>query len=153
MKNYIIILILLSTFSLAQEASTGNILEDHDKAVEGILSDEIKKQTEIVNKSLAKQSNDVLFSQAAYSFLGIVGTIIFEANNEGNPANFIPMVLGHTIVPVLEMRDINDSNEPESLKEMRKARVRVNSILGSIPLAKWIIVALRMPKALIDNIF
>ena len=120
MKNYITILILFSAFSLAQEASTGNILEDHDKAVEGILSDEIKKQTEIINKSLAKQSNDVLFSQAAYSFLGIVGTIIFEANNEGNPANFIPMVLGHTIVPALEMRDINNSNEPESLKKCAK---------------------------------
>tara|TARA_S200000501_G_scaffold325463_1_gene323330 strand:- start:475 stop:909 length:435 start_codon:yes stop_codon:yes gene_type:complete len=144
---------LFSTFSLAQEASTGNILEDHDKAVEGILSDEIKKQTEIVNKSLAKQSNDILFSQAAYSFLGIVGTIIFEANNEGNPLNFIPMVLGHTIVPVLEMRDINNSNEPESLKKMRKTRVRVNSMLGSIPLAKWVIVSLRMPKALLELIF
>ena len=153
MKNCIIILILFSTFSLAQEASTGNILEDHDKAVEGILSDEIKKQTEIINKSLAKQSNDVLFSQAAYSFLGIVGTIIFEANNESNPANFIPMVLGHTIVPVLEMRDINNSNEPESLKKMRKSRVRVNSMLGSVPIAKWIIVSLRMPKALLDSIF
>ena len=153
MKNCIIILILFSTFSLAQEASTGNILEDHDKAVEGILSDEIKKQTEIINKSLTKQSNDVLFSQAAYSFLGIVGTIIFEANNEGNPANFIPMVLGHTIVPVLEMRDINNSNEPESLKKMRKSRVRVNSMLGSVPIAKWIIVSLRMPKALLDSIF
>jgi|TARA_A100001011_G_scaffold45667_1_gene42705 hypothetical protein len=153
MKHYIIILILFSTFSLAQEASTGNILEDHDKAVEGILSDEIKKQTEIVNKSLAKQSNDILFSQAAYSFLGIVGTIIFEANNEGNPVNFIPMVLGHTIVPVLEMRDINNSNEPESLKKMRKTRVRVNSMLGSIPLAKWVIVSLRMPKALLELIF
>jgi len=153
MKNYITILILLSAFSLAQEASTGNILEDHDKAVEGILSDEIKKQTEIINKSLAKQSNDVLFSQAAYSFLGIVGTIIFEANNEGNPANFIPMVLGHTIVPVLEMRDINNSNEPESLKKMRKSRVRVNSMLGSVPIAKLIIVSLRMPKALLDSIF
>jgi len=144
---------LFNTFSLAQEASTGNILEDHDKAVEGILSDEIKKQTEIINKSLAKQSNDVLFSQAVYSFLGIVGTIIFEANNEGNPANFIPMVLGHTIVPVLEMRDINNSNEPESLKKMRKSRVRVNSMLGSVPIAKWIIVSLRMPKALLDSIF
>ena len=153
MKNYITILILFSAFSLAQEASTGNILEDHDKAVEGILSDEIEKQTEIINKSLAKQSNDVLFSQAAYSFLGIVGTIIFEANNEGNPANFIPMVLGHTIVPVLEMRDINNSNEPESLKKMRKSRVRVNSMLGSVPIAKWIIVSLRMPKALLDSIF
>ena len=153
MKNYITILILFNAFSLAQEASTGNILEDHDKAVEGILSDEIKKQTEIINKSLAKQSNDVLFSQAAYSFLGIVGTIIFEANNEGNPANFIPMVLGHTIVPVLEMRDINNSNEPESLKKMRKSRVRVNSMLGSVPIAKWIIVSLRMPKALLDSIF
>ena len=153
MKNCIILLILFSTFSLAQEASTGNILEDHDRAVEGILSEEIKKQTDIVNKSLAKQSNDVLFSQAAYSFLGIVGTIIFEANNEGNPVNFIPMVLGHTIVPVLEMRDINNSNEPESLKKMRKSRVRVNSMLGSIPLAKWVIVSLRMPKALLDRIF
>ena len=153
MKNYITILILFSAFSVAQEASTGNILEDHDKAVEGILSDEIEKQTEIINKSLAKQSNDVLFSQAAYSFLGIVGTIIFEANNEGNPANFIPMVLGHTIVPVLEMKDINNSNEPESLKKMRKSRVRVNSMLGSVPIAKWIIVSLRMPKALLDSIF
>ena len=153
MKHYIIILILFTTFSVAQEASTGNILEDHDKAVEGILSDEIKKQTDIVNKSLAKQSNDVLFSQAAYSFLGIVGTIIFEANSEGNPVNFIPMVLGHTIVPVLEMRDINNSNEPESLKKMRKSRVRVNSMLGSVPIAKWIIVSLRMPKALLDSIF
>ena len=146
-------LILFSTFSEAQEVSTGNILEDHDKAVEGILSEEIKKQTEIINKSLAKQSHDVLFSQAAYSFLGIVGTIIFEANNEGNPANFIPMVLGHTIVPVLEMRDIDNSNEPESLKKMRKSRVRVNSMLGSVPIAKWIIVSLRMPKALLDRIF
>ena len=153
MKKYIIIIILFNAFSLAQEASTGNILEDHDRAVEGILSEEIKKQTDIVNKSLAKQSNDVLFSQAAYSFLGIVGTIIFEANNEGNPVNFIPMVLGHTIVPVLEMRDINNSNEPESLKKMRKSRVRVNSMLGSVPIAKWIIVSLRMPKALLDSIF
>ncbi|MFL2524455.1 MAG: hypothetical protein ACJ0RI_02065 [Candidatus Neomarinimicrobiota bacterium] len=153
MKNYITILILFSTFSLAQEVSTGNILEDHDKAVEGILSDEIKKQTQIINKSLAKQSNDVLFFQAAYSFLGIVGTIIFEANNEGNPANFIPIVLGHAIVPVLEMRDINNSNEPESLKKMRKSRVKVNSTLGSVPIAKWIILSLRMPKALLDSIF
>ena len=85
--------------------------------------------------------------------MGTVGTIILEANNESNPVNLIPMVLGHAIVPVLEMRDINDSNEPESLKEMRKSRVRVNSILGTIPFAKWIIVAIRMPKALIDNIF
>ena len=139
MIKFISFLILFSTFSLAQEASTGNILEDHDKAVEGILSDEIKKQTEIINKSLAKQSNDVLFSQAAYSFLGIVGTIIFEANNEGNPANFIPMVLGHAIVPVLEMRDINNSNEPESLKKMRKSRVRVNSMLGSVPIANGLL--------------
>ena len=153
MKKYIITLIILSTFSFAQEASTGNILEDHDKAVEGILSDEIKKQTEIVNKALAKQSNDVLFAQATYSFLGTVGTIIFEANNEGNSVNFIPMVLGHAIVPALEMRDINNSNEPESLKKMRKSRVRVNSMLGSIPLAKWIIVSLRMPKALLERIF
>ena len=153
MKKYIIILILFNTFSLTQEASTGNILEDHDRAVEGILSEEIKKQTDIVNESLAKQSNDVLFSQAAYSFLGTVGTIIFEANNEGNPVNFIPMVLGHTIVPMIEMRDINNSNEPESLKKMRKSRVRVNSMLGSIPLAKWVIVSLRMPKALLDRIF
>jgi len=152
-KLIILFLLFSNVFSLAQEASTGNILEDHDKAVERILSDEIKKQTEIINKSLTKQSNDVLFSQAAYSFLGIVGTIIFEANNEGNPANFIPMVLGHTIVPVLEMRDINNSNEPESLKKMRKSRVRVNSMLGSVPIAKWIIVSLRMPKALFDSIF
>lgn len=153
MKKYIIVfLIFLNAFSVAQEASIGNILEDHDKAVGGILSDEIKKQTEIINKALAKQSNDVLFAQATYSFLGIVGTIILEGNNS-NPANFIPIIIGHTIVPVIEMKDINNSNEPESLKKMRKSRVRVNSMLGSVPIAKWIIVSLRMPKALLDSIF
>ena len=152
MKHYIIILILFSTFSLAQESSMGNILEDHDKAVEGILSDEIKKQTKIINKSLAKQSNEVLFAQAGYSFMGIVGTIILEGNNS-NPANFIPIILGHTIVPLREMREINNSAEPESLKKMRKSRVRVNAMLGSIPLIKWGIVMIRTPKALFDSIF
>jgi hypothetical protein len=152
MKHYIIILILFSTFSLAQEASTGNILEDHDKAVEGILSDEIKKQTKIINKSLAKQSNEVLFAQAGYSFMGIIGTIILEGNNS-NPANFIPIIIGHTIVPLREMREINNSAEPESLKKMRKSRVRVNAMLGSIPLIKWGIVMIRTPKALFDSIF
>ena len=152
MKHYIIILILFSTFSLAQESSTGNILEDHDKAVEGILSDEIKKQTKIINKSLAKQSNEVLFAQAGYSFMGIVGTIILEGNNS-NPANFIPIIIGHTIVPLREMREINNSAEPESLKKMRKSRVRVNAMLGSIPLIKWGIVMIRTPKALLDSIF
>ena len=153
MQNYIIVLILLNALSFAQDASTGNILEDHDKAVEGILANEIKKQTEIVNKALTKQSNDVLFSQATYSFLCTIGTIILEANNESNPVNLMPMVIGHTIIPVLEMREINNSKEPESLKKMRKSRVRVNSMLGSIPLAKWIIVTLRMPKALLDIVF
>ena len=152
MKHYIIILILFSTFSLAQEASTGNILEDHDKAVEGILSDEIKKQTKIINKSLAKQSNEVLFAQAGYSFMGIIGTIILEGNNS-NPANFIPIIIGHTIIPLREMREINNSAEPESLKKMRKSRVRVNAMLGSIPLIKWGIVMIRTPKALFDSIF
>ena len=152
MKHYIIILILFSTFSLAQEASTGNILEDHDKAVEGILSDEIKKQTKIINKSLAKQSNEVLFAQAGYSFMGIIGTIILEGNNS-NSANFIPIIIGHTIVPLREMREINNSAEPESLKKMRKSRVRVNAMLGSIPLIKWGIVMIRTPKALFDSIF
>ena len=152
MKNYIIILILFTTFSVAQEASTGNILEDHDKAVEGILSDEIKKQTKIINKSLAKQSNEVLFAQAGYSFMGIIGTIILEGNNS-NPANFIPIIIGHTIVPLREMREINNSAEPESLKKMRKSRVRVNAMLGSIPLIKWGIVMIRTPKALFDSIF
>jgi hypothetical protein len=153
MKKYIIILILFNTVLLSQEASTGNILEDHDKAVEGILADEFKKQTQIINKSLARQSNDVLFNQATYSFLGIIGTIILEGNNASNPANFIPMILGHTIVPVLEMKEINENNEPESLKKMRKSRVRVNTMLGSIPMGKWIIVSLRLPKAFLDGIF
>jgi len=152
MRQILLFLIFLNVLTIAQEAPTGNILEDHDKAVEGILSDEIKKQTEIINKALAKQSNDVLFAQATYSFLGIVGTIILEGNNS-NPANFIPIIIGHTIVPVLEIKDINNSNEPESLKKMRKSRVRVNTMLGSIPLIKWGIVIARTPKALLDSIF
>ena len=80
MKKFILLLILFNVFTFAQEASTGNILEDHDNAVEGILSDEIKKQKQIINKALAKQSNDVLFNQATYSFLGFIGTIILEGN-------------------------------------------------------------------------
>ena len=152
MKSYLVI-IFLSSILISQEASTGNILEDHDKAVEGILSDEIKKQKQIINKALAKQSNDVLFNQATYSFLGFIGTIMLEGNNASNPANFIPIILGHTLVPVLEMKEINESNEPESLKKMRKSRVRVNSMLGSIPIGKWVIVSLRMPKAFLDRIF
>lgn len=152
MKHYIMILILFNTFSLGQEVSTENILEDHDKAVKGILSDEIKKQTKIINKSLAKQSNDVLFAQAGYSFMGIIGTIILEGNNS-NPVNFIPIIIGHTIVPLREMREINNSAEPKSLKKMRKSRVRVNAMLGSIPLIKWGIVMIRTPKALFDSIF
>jgi hypothetical protein len=152
MKSYLVI-IFLSSVLISQEVSTGNILEDHDKAVEGILSDEINKQKQIINKALAKQSNDVLFNQATYSFLGFIGTIILEGNNASNPANFIPIILGHTLVPVLEMKEINESNEPESLKKMRKSRVRVNSMLGSIPIGKWVIVSLRMPKAFLDRIF
>ena len=152
MKKLFTIIFMLNICLFAQEASTGNILEDHDKAVEGILSDEIKKQTEIINKALTKQSNDVLFAQATYSFLGIIGTIILEGNNS-NPANLIPIIIGHTIVPVLEMKDIKNRNEPESLKKMRKSRVRVNTMLGSIPLIKWGIVLARTPKALLDSIF
>ncbi len=153
MKKFILLLILFNIFTFAQESSTGNILEDHDKAVESILSDEIKKQKKIINKALAKQSNDVLFNQATYSFLGFIGTIILEGNNASNPANYIPIILGHALVPVLEMKEINESNEPESLKKMRKSRVRVNSMLGSIPIGKWVIVSLRMPKAFLDRIF
>ena len=51
------------------------------------------------------------------------------------------------------MREINNSAEPESLKKMRKSRVRVNAMLGSIPLIKWGIVMIRTPKALFDSIF
>ena len=70
MKKYITILILFSTVSLSQEASTGNILEDHDKAVEGILSDEIKKQTQIINKALSKRAAaDFLCSPAQVRLL------------------------------------------------------------------------------------
>ena len=45
MKKLLTIIFMFNMCLFAQEASTGNILEDHDKAVEGILSDEIKKQT------------------------------------------------------------------------------------------------------------
>ncbi len=51
-------------------------------------------------------------------FLGFIGTVILEGNNASNPANFIPIILGHTLVPVLEMKEINESNEPESLKKI-----------------------------------
>ncbi len=77
----------------------------------------------------------MFFCPSNIFFLGIVGTIILEGNNS-NPANFIPIIIGHTIVPVLEMKDINNSNEPESLKKCVKAGLRVNSMLGSIPLIK-----------------
>ena len=52
MKKFILLLILFNVFTFAQEASTGNILEDHDNAVEGILSDEIKKQKQIIGMNV-----------------------------------------------------------------------------------------------------
>ena len=49
------------------------------------------------------------------------------------------------------MRQLNPDNIVMMFAEIF-ILIILTYILGSIPLAKWIIVALRMPKALIDNI-
>ena len=90
MKKFIItILIINIVFS---QESTGNIMEDHDKAVEGILSEQMKEQTKQINRMLEDLGNDVLLKQASYSFLGIVGTMIMESNETNNPVNMIPFI-------------------------------------------------------------
>ena len=152
MKNYIIILLLIHTFCFTQE-STGNIMEDHDKAVEGILSEQMKEQTKQINRMLEDLGNDVLLKQASYSFLGIVGTMIMESNETNNPVNMIPFIAGHVLVPILENQKIKQSNEPENLKELKKSRVVLNSTLGSIPFIKWYLVLFRTPKMLFNSIF
>ncbi len=151
MKKFLVVIIIINMI-FAQE-STGNIMEDHDKAIEGILSEQTKEQTKQINRMLEDLSNDVLLKQASYSFLGIVGTLIMEGNETNNPVNMIPFIAGHVLVPVLENRKIKQSNEPQKLKDLKKNRVVLNSSLGSIPLLKWYLVLLRTPKMLLNSIF
>ena len=52
----------------------------------------------------------------------------------------------------LKKRKINNSNDPIEVKNERKKRLRRNAQLGSIPFYKWIVIILRSPKAILDNI-
>jgi len=63
-----------------------------------------------------------------------------------------PWLLSTTIVPMLKIRKINKSNDSIELKNERKKRVKRNAQLGSIPIYKWMIVLLRTPKAILDNV-
>ena len=151
MKKFLVVIIIINMI-FAQEP-TGNIMKDHDKAIEVILSEQTKEQTKQINRMLEDLSNDVLLKQASYSFLGIVGTLIMEGNETNNPVNMIPFIAGHVLVPFLENRKIKQSNEPQKLKDLKKNRVILNSSLGSIPLLKWYLVLLRTPKMLLNSIF
>ena len=151
MKKFLVVIIIINMI-FAQE-STGNIMEDHDKAIEVILSEQTKEQTKQINRMLEDLSDDILLKQASYSFLGIVGTLIMEGNETNNPVNMIPFIAGHVLVPVLENLKIKQSNEPQKLKDLKKNRVVLNSSLGSIPLLKWYLVLLRTPKMLLNSIF
>ena len=63
-----------------------------------------------------------------------------------------PWLISTMIIPVLKKRKINNSNDPIEVKNERKKRLRRNAQLGSIPFYKWIVIILRSPKAILDNI-
>ena len=63
-----------------------------------------------------------------------------------------PYWISAMIIPVLKKRKINNSNDPIEVKNERKKRLKRNAQLGSIPIYKWIVLILRTPKVILDNI-
>ena len=56
------------------------------------------------------------------------------------------------VVFLLKKRKINNSNDSIEVKNERKKRLKRNVQLGSIPIYKWVVIMLRTPKAILDNI-
>ena len=127
-----------------QDGTYDKIIKDHDSAVKEIFDKQIVDQNKELERILAKEDYRTLTSQALITALGFGLTWV-----QDSPA----LWLGSTmIIPVFKKRRINNSNDPIEVKKERKKRLKRNAQLGSIPFYKWIVIILRSPKAILDNI-
>jgi len=139
-----IILFLLFSPMFGQDGSYDKIIKDHDSAVKEIFDKQIVDQNKELERILAKEDYRTLTNQALITALGFGLTWA-----QDSPA---PWLISTMIIPVLKKRKINNSNDPIEVKNERKKRLRRNAQLGSIPFYKWIVIILRSPKAILDNI-
>tara|TARA_X000000368_G_C23041998_1_gene717392 strand:- start:1114 stop:1548 length:435 start_codon:yes stop_codon:yes gene_type:complete len=141
--RYIIPILFLS-FIFAQDSVYDKIAEDHDKAVKEIFDEQVLQQNKELERILAKEDYKTLTNQALTTGLGFIATVASDSPG--------PWLLSVTIVPIFKIRKINNSTDSIEIKNERKKRVKRNAQLGSIPIYKWMIVLLRTPKAILDNV-
>ena len=141
--RFIILFVLLSPM-FGQDSTYDKIIKDHDSAVKEIFDQQIVDQNKELERILAKEDYRTLTNQALITALGFGLTWA-----QDSPA---PWLISTMIIPVLKKRKINNSNDPIEVKNERKKRLRRNAQLGSIPFYKWIVIILRSPKAILDNI-
>ena len=141
--RFIILFVLLSPM-FGQDGTYDKIIKDHDSAVKEIFDQQIVDQNKELERILAKEDYRTLTNQALITALGFGLTWA-----QDSPA---PWLISTMIIPVLKKRKINNSNDPIEVKKERKKRLRRNAQLGSIPFYKWIVIILRSPKAILDNI-
>lgn len=141
--RYIIPILFLS-FTFTQDGVYDKIIEDHDTAVKEIFDEQIVEQNKQLERILAKEDYRTLTSQALSTAVGFILTWVADS-----PA---PWLISATIIPAIKMRKINKSNDSIELKNQRIKRVKRNAQLGSIPIYKWVIIMLRTPKAIFDNV-
>ena len=141
--RFIILFVLLSPM-FGQDGTYDKIIKDHDSAVKEIFDQQIVDQNKELERILAKEDYRTLTNQALITALGFGLTWA-----QDSPA---PWWIRTMIIPVLKKRKINNSNDPIEVKNERKKRLRRNAQLGSIPFYKWIVIILRSPKAILDNI-
>ena len=141
--RFIILFVLLSPM-FGQDSTYDKIIKDHDSAVKEIFDKQIVDQNKELERILAKEDYRTLTNQALITALGFGLTWA-----QDSPA---PWLISAMIIPVLKKRKINNSNDPIEVKNERKKRLRRNAQLGSIPFYKWIVIILRSPKAILDNI-
>ena len=141
--RYIIPILFLS-FIFAQDSVYDKIAEDHDKAVKEIFDEQVLQQNKELERILAKEDYKTLTNQALTTGLGFIATVASDSPG--------PWLLSVTIGPIFKIRKINNSTDSIEIKNERKKRVKRNAQLGSIPIYKWMIVLLRTPKAILDNV-
>jgi len=141
--RYIIPILFLS-FTFTQDGVYDKIIEDHDTAVKEIFDEQIVEQNKQLERILAKEDYRTLTSQALTTGAGFILSWVTESA--------APWVISAMIIPALKIRKINKSNDSIELKNQRIKRVKRNAQLGSIPVYKWVIIMLRTPKAIFDNV-
>ena len=141
--KFIILLMLLSPL-LSQDGTYDKIIKDHDSAVKEIFDQQVVDQNKELERILAKEDYRTLTNQALITALGFGLTWAQDSPT--------PYWISAMIIPVLKKRKINNSNDSVEVKNERKKRLKRNAQLGSIPIYKWVVIMLRTPKAILDNI-